>query len=252
MPTYIIRLLMRTNEIFLIQRKYTVDILRIFEILDYKSMTTLMVMDLKKLSETSSDSDLIDPFMYQQLIGSLMYLVNTKHDIFYEVNALIPFMSELRQIHWVDAKHVLRCLRGIIGYGLRHASIFDMRLQGYADLDWVGNTVDMKRTTRCYLNFVSVMVSWCSRKQTSMALSTIETKYIVVCMEVCEAMWLQKLCVVFSDHILDPTMIHYIRDMVHRKIVVVEYLLTNEKIVDVLIDPLSKLNFEYFHDKIGE
>jgi hypothetical protein len=64
MPTCTIRLVMKTNEIFMSQRKYTVDILRRFGILDCKSMTTPMVMNLKKLSESSSDSDLIDPTIY--------------------------------------------------------------------------------------------------------------------------------------------------------------------------------------------
>jgi hypothetical protein len=59
----------KTNEIFLIQGKYTVEILRRFGILDCKSMTTPMVMNLKKLSESSSDSDLIGPTIYQHLIG---------------------------------------------------------------------------------------------------------------------------------------------------------------------------------------
>jgi hypothetical protein len=54
----------RTDEIFLSQGKYTVEILRRFGILDCKSMTTPMVMNLKKLSESSSDSDLIDPTIY--------------------------------------------------------------------------------------------------------------------------------------------------------------------------------------------
>jgi hypothetical protein len=54
----------RNDEIFLSQRKYTVEILRRFGILDCKSMTTPMVMNLEKLSESSSDSDLIDPTIY--------------------------------------------------------------------------------------------------------------------------------------------------------------------------------------------
>jgi hypothetical protein len=53
------------DDIFLSQRKYIVEILRRFGILDCKSMTTSMVMNLKKMSESSSDSDLIDPTMYR-------------------------------------------------------------------------------------------------------------------------------------------------------------------------------------------
>jgi hypothetical protein len=65
----------RTDEIFMSQGKYAVEILRRFEMLDYKSMATPKVSNLKKLSESSFDSDLIDPTMYKQLIASLMYLV---------------------------------------------------------------------------------------------------------------------------------------------------------------------------------
>jgi hypothetical protein len=118
----------RTDEIFLSQGKYTAEILRRFGILDCNSMTTPMVMNLKKLSESSSDSDLIDLTIYRQLIGSLMYLVNTRQDIFYAVSALCQFMSQPRKIHWVVVKHVLRYLQDTVGYGLRHASNVDMRL----------------------------------------------------------------------------------------------------------------------------
>jgi hypothetical protein len=85
-------------------------------------MTTPMVMNLKKLIESSFDLDLIDLTMYRQLIGSLMYLVNTSHDICYPVNALSQFMSQPRQVHWVVAKHVLRYLPDTVDvYGMRHA-----------------------------------------------------------------------------------------------------------------------------------
>ena len=75
--------------------------------LDNKSIATLMDANLKKLRDSASDSNLIDPNMYRQLIGSLMYLTNTKPDICFAVNALSQFMCEPRQIHWTAAKHVL-------------------------------------------------------------------------------------------------------------------------------------------------
>jgi hypothetical protein len=110
-------------------------------------MPTPMVMDLKKMSDT--DSGDVDPHLYRQLIGSLMYLVNTRPDICYAVNVLSQFMSQPRQTHWIAAKHVLRYLRGTIGYGLRYASSVDLSLQGYADADWAGSTVDRKSTSGC-------------------------------------------------------------------------------------------------------
>ena len=73
-------------------------------------MATPMVTNLKKLSVSSSDFNEIDPTLYRQLIGSLMYLVNIRPDICYAVSGLIQFMSQLRQTHWIVAKHVLRYL----------------------------------------------------------------------------------------------------------------------------------------------
>ena len=67
--------------------------------LDYKSMATPMDANFKKLKESTSISDMIDPTMYRQLIGSLMYLTNTKPNICFAMNTLSQFMSDPRQIH---------------------------------------------------------------------------------------------------------------------------------------------------------
>jgi hypothetical protein len=83
------------------------------------------------------------------------------------------------------------------------------------------------------------------------ALSTTEIEYIAVCLAVCGAVWLRKLLAGFSDQILDPTAIHYIRDMVQRKEILMEYLPTDEQIADVLTETLAKSKFEYFCDKLG-
>ena len=84
------------------------EILKKFDMTECKSMPTPMVMDLKKMSDT--DSGQIDPYLYRQLIGSLMHLVNTKLDICYAINVLSEFMIQLRHTHWIAAKHVLRYL----------------------------------------------------------------------------------------------------------------------------------------------
>jgi hypothetical protein len=64
-----------------------------------------------------------------------MYLVNTRPDICFAVNTLSQHMVEPRQVHWMATKHMLRYLRGTIGYGLRYVSSGDVKLQGYTDSD---------------------------------------------------------------------------------------------------------------------
>jgi hypothetical protein len=100
----------RNDEIFLSQGKYTLEILKKFRIIDCKSMPTSIVMNLRMLNETTYDSGEIDTHIYIQLIGSLMYLVNTRPDICYVVSVLSQFMSHPRQTHWIETKHVLRYL----------------------------------------------------------------------------------------------------------------------------------------------
>jgi hypothetical protein len=139
----------RTDDIFLSQGKYIDEILKKFGMLKCKRMATPMVTNLKKLSVSSFDSDEIDLTLYRQMIGSLMYLVNTKPDIFYALSALSQFMSQSRQRYYIVAKHVLRYLRGIVGHGLRYTSSIDMILQGYIDSYWAGIAVDKKRTFEC-------------------------------------------------------------------------------------------------------
>ena len=89
----------RSDEIFLSQGKYTVEILQIFGMMDCKSMATPMVTNLKLLSDSSSY--LLDPTMYKQLIGSLMYLVNTRSDICFTMNTLSQYTVDPRHVHWI-------------------------------------------------------------------------------------------------------------------------------------------------------
>jgi hypothetical protein len=102
---------------------------------------------------------------------------------------------------------VLSYLQGTVGYGLRYASSVDMSLQGYADVDWARTAMDRKSTSGCCFTLGSAMVSWCSRKQSSVALSTAEAKYIALSVAVHEAVWLCKLLTNLFDHEMDPTII---------------------------------------------
>ena len=71
--------------------------------MDYKAMTTPMASNLKLLRDASSE--MIDAMMYHQMICSLIYLMNTRPDIFFVVKTL-------RHVHLMVAKHALRYLKG--------------------------------------------------------------------------------------------------------------------------------------------
>ena len=79
-------------------------------------MSTPMTMNLKLFGDTTSGT--IDATIYRQMIGSLMYLMNTLLDICFVVNTLSQYMVDPRQVHLVAGKHFLRYLKGTIDYGL--------------------------------------------------------------------------------------------------------------------------------------
>jgi hypothetical protein len=259
------------EKIFLNQGKYAIEILKRFDMFECKSMNTPMETKLKLLVDTSSE--LVDATMYRQIIGSLMYLKNTRPDICFVVNTLSQFLVEPRCVHIVAAKHVMRYLKGTLNFGLSYNGDHDFKLSGYTDSYWVGSVSDRNITSGCCFGLGSAMISWQSRKQSSISLSTAEVKYIIACSAICEAIWIQKLLTCLFDPDMKATMIlcdnkscikmtenlvfhdkskhieiryHYIRDMVQRGVIKLHYVGMDEQVVDVLTKPLSHVNFYHF------
>jgi hypothetical protein len=182
---------------FLNQGKYTVEILKRFDMLECKSMNTPMEAKLKLLVDTSSNW--IDATLYRHIIGSLMYLTNTRLDICFAMNTFSQFQVEPRRVHPVATKHVMRYLKGTLDYGLSYDGDHDFTLSGYTDADWAGSVADKKSTSECCFSLGSAMISWKSRKQSSISLGTAEAEYIVACSASCEAIWLRKLLIGLFD-----------------------------------------------------
>ena len=187
-------------------------------------------------------------------------------------------MVEQRQVHLIVAKHVMRYLKGTIEYGIKYDADCEFKLHGYFDSDWVGSVTDRKSTSRCFFSLGSGMISWFSRKQTSVALITTVAEYMATCLACIEAVWLWKLRSGLFDIELDATSIccdnqsciklsvnpvfhdkskhigikyHFIRDVVEKGTMKLHYVATNEQVADVLTKPLSKVKVEYFRDKLG-
>ena len=113
--------------IFLGQGKYVVEILKRFGMMDCKALTTPMASNLKLLSDASSDS--VDATMYRQMIGSLIYLTNTRPDICFAVNSntLSQFLTNPRHVHLIAAKHI----------EIKYHYIRDMVQRGAVNLQYV-------------------------------------------------------------------------------------------------------------------
>ena len=139
--------------------------------LECKAMNIAMETKLKLLVDTSSE--LVDVTLYRQIIGSLMYLTNTRPDTCFVVNTLSEYLVEPRCVHLVASKHVMRYLKGTLDFGLCYTGDHDFRLIVYTDSDWDGSVYDRKSILGCF-SLGSAMTSWQSRKKSSIAISTTE------------------------------------------------------------------------------
>eukprot|EP00253_Pinus_taeda_P009024 PITA_09024 len=124
----------KPGEIFLSQGKYVVKILERFGMVDCKPVTTPMELNFKKLCGSAAGPKLGNASEYCQLIGALIFLVNSHPDICFAVNTLSQYMVDPHHIHWIAAKNLLRYLRGTITHGLRYTA-GNVRLHGYSNAD---------------------------------------------------------------------------------------------------------------------
>eukprot|EP00253_Pinus_taeda_P036026 PITA_36026 len=162
------------GEIFLSQGKYVVKILERFGMVDCKPETIPMELIFNKLCGSAAGPELGNASEYRQLIEALMFLVNSRSDICFAVNTLSQYMVEPHHIHWIGA-----------------------------------NVVDRKSTSGCCFSLGSALISWMSKKQKSVALSTGEAEYIAASMASCEIVWLGKIFSELFGHVLDTTVILY-------------------------------------------
>ena len=98
-------------------------------------------------------------------------------------------------------------LKGTIDFGIYYVREHDYRLYGYMDLDWAGSVANRKSTSGGCSCLESAMISWFSKKQSSVALSMVEAEYIATCSASCEAIWLRKLMPSLFNLELDTTVI---------------------------------------------
>ena len=99
----------------------------------------------------------------------------------------------------------MRYLKGTIDFGLYYDGNHDYRLYGYTDANWAGSVSDRKMTFGGCFCLGSTMISWFSKKQSSIALSTTEAEYIAACSASCESIWLRKLMSGLFDLEMDTT-----------------------------------------------
>ncbi|WVY90044.1 hypothetical protein V8G54_035558 [Vigna mungo] len=98
--------------------------------------------------------------------------------------------------HLTAAKHLLRYLKGTVNFGLlfpRAANKSEGVLEVWCDSDWSGDTVDRRSTYDYFIQYGGAPISWCSKKQSVVALSTCEAEYIASAETTCQCIWVESV-----------------------------------------------------------
>lgn len=262
----------------LTQSSYIRELLEKFNMIDCKPVSTPLAVgtNLHEFQMDEKDSEPKPP--YRALVGALMYLaVATRPDIAHAVSILSQFNERNSNIHWIAAKRVLRYLKGTIDQGLVYAPD-EHTLRGYVDADWANNTNDRRSYTGYTFLLAGAAITWESRKQRTVALSSTEAEYLGLSAAAKESIYLiQFMKELGFDSIASVDLFndnngaiklaenasfhpktkhidirhHYIREVLKKEPVTLSHLPTEHMIADVLTKGLPRTKHDYCSRGMG-
>ncbi|XP_057489422.1 secreted RxLR effector protein 161-like [Actinidia eriantha] len=146
----------------------------------------------------------VDNTLFKQIVGSLMYLTATKPDIMYALSLINRYMECPTEYHLLAAKRVLCYLKGTIDFGVFYKT---EDLIGFSD--YAGDLDDRKSTSGYVFMMSSGAVSWSSKKQQIVTLSTTEVAFIAAAVCACQAIWLKRILEMLHKFQQDPIQLYY-------------------------------------------
>lgn len=214
---------------------------------------------------------------YRGMIGSLLYLTASRTDIMFSFCMCARYQASPRESHLAAVKRIMRYLVWTKDMDLWYPKGDTCNLVGYSDSDFAGCKLDRKSTSGTCHFLGSALVSWFSKKQASVALSTVEAEYIAAGSCCAQIIWMKQQLLDYGvqlDHIpirCDNTSAinltknpiqhsrtkhieirhHFIRDHVQNGDCVLEHVGTTKQLADILTKPLNKESFFYIRRELG-
>jgi hypothetical protein len=219
--------------------------------------------------------------LYREAVGALIYAVTcTRLDISWAVSQVAQFSSRPTRAHWEAVKRILAYLKGTQTHGVTYGdtSAGEGVLQAYSDADFAANVDDRRSTTGVVLMLNGGPVSWKSKRQSCVSLSTTESEYVAAAAAAKEIVWMRRLLQDLGCNQLKPTYLfcdnqsaiklvrnpqfhqrtkhidvkfHFIRDLQEDKVIDVVYVNSEGQLADLLTKGLDGPRFRKLREEIG-
>lgn len=262
--------------IFLSQRNYALQLLDEVGLLGCKPHST--PMDPNNKIRREDGEFLENASQYRTLIGKLLYLTVSRPDISYSVNFLSQFMDKPTDVHLKAVHRVLHYIKGTVGQGIMFSSSGSPDIRGFADSDWAACPDTRKSITGFCMFIGESMVSWKSKKQSTVSRSSAEAEYRALAMAACEITWIQallkelkieqkKTAVLYCDnqaalHIAENPVFHertkhieldchFVREKVQQGSIKTLHIPSKHQLADILTKPLFPTQFKFLLSKMG-
>ncbi|XP_075084728.1 secreted RxLR effector protein 161-like [Nicotiana tabacum] len=211
------------------------------------------------------------------MIGSLLYLTASKPDIVFNVGLCARFLANPKESHLKAVKRILRYLKGTPNLYLWYPRGYSFDIVGYVDADYAGFHVDRKSTSGITHFLCSCLVSWGTKKQNSVSLSTVEAKYVAATSCCAQLLWIRQQLrnyVIFIDCVpifCDNTSAiniaknpcqhkrikhidiqhHFLKDNVEKGNISINFCKTEDQIADIFTKALSRDHIERNRLELG-
>ncbi|KAK3880875.1 hypothetical protein Pcinc_014673 [Petrolisthes cinctipes] len=266
------------GQIWIDQPLYIENILKMFGMEDSKPVETPADPN-QKVCKATDECTIFDKEQYQSAVGSLLYLsVKTRPDIAYAVNSVTRYSTKPTSQHWKAVKRIMRYLKGTRDLGILYNYNGSTDFVGYSDADWAGDIKDRKSTSGYCFHLGGGPVSWSSKKQSCVALSTAEAEYMALASAIQEAVWLRKLAVDIQIDCKGPLLLyednqstiamsknpqfhgktkhidikfHYVLEKCNENVIQLVYCPTNDMIADIFTKGLNKDKFKRLREMLG-
>ncbi|KAH9768487.1 Integrase catalytic domain-containing protein [Citrus sinensis] len=235
------------RKIWLPQKNYLKKILRRFNMQDCKSISTPLPVNFKLSSSMCPSNEAERKEMsrvpYASVVGSLMFaMICTRPDIAQAVGAVSRYMANPGGEHWIAVKRILRYIRGTSDVALCYGGS-EFTVRGYVNSDFAGDLDKRKSTTGYVFALTGATVSWVSKLQTVVALSTTEAEYMAA------TQLARKYLDTKTKHI--GVQYHFVREVVEDGSVDLQKIHTKENLADVLTKPINADKFIWSRSSCG-